>query len=70
MLRLAVPSQREKRAIRDFLRTIKTQRKSPAQMDTTDYLMSDPRNRELLLKAIEDLKSNPGIFIQRDLIEP
>ncbi|MCE7061034.1 hypothetical protein [Dyadobacter sp. CY343] len=70
MLRLAVPSQREKRAIRDFLRTIKTQKKSPAQMDTTDYLLSNPRNRELLLKAIEDLKSNPGIFIQRDLIEP
>lgn len=70
MLRLAVPSQREKRAIRNFLRTIKTPKQSPAQMDTTDYLMGDPRNRELLLKAIEDLKNNPGIFIQRDLIEP
>lgn len=37
-------------------------------MDTTDYLMSDPRNRELLLKAIEDVKN--GKFIFRDLIEP
>ncbi|KAA0991762.1 type II toxin-antitoxin system Phd/YefM family antitoxin [Dyadobacter aurulentus] len=68
MLRLAVPSQKEKRAIRNFLRTIKTQKESPAQMDTTDYLMSDPRNRELLLKAIDDVKN--GKFIFRDLIEP
>lgn len=63
-----MPHKREKRAIRDFLRTVKAQRTSPAQMDTTDYLMSDPRNRELLLKAIEDVEN--GKFIFRDLIEP
>ncbi|KQS31164.1 hypothetical protein ASG33_12550 [Dyadobacter sp. Leaf189] len=68
MLRLAVPAKREKRAIRNFLRTLKSQPKSSAQMDTTEYLMSDPRNRELLLKAIEDVEN--GKFIFRDLIEP
>jgi hypothetical protein len=68
MLRLAMPPKREKRAIRDFLRTLKAQKQSPAQMDTTDYLMSDPTNRKLLLKAIEDVKN--GKFIFRDLIEP
>ncbi|WP_031526735.1 hypothetical protein [Dyadobacter crusticola] len=70
MLRLAMPPKREKRAIREFLRTLKAQKQSPAQMDTTDYLLSDPTNKRLLLKAIEDLKNNPGCFIQRDLIEP
>ncbi|CAG5068331.1 hypothetical protein DYBT9623_01061 [Dyadobacter sp. CECT 9623] len=68
MIRLTMPPKRDRRAIRDFLRTARVQKKSPAQMDTTDYLMSDPRNRELLLKAIEDVKN--GKFIFRDLIEP
>jgi hypothetical protein len=69
MLRLAVPSRREKRTILNFLRILKPQKGESVPTDTTDYLMSSPVNKELLLKAIDDYENNRDVFIQRDLIE-
>lgn len=70
MLRLALSSSKEKRTILSVLRTPKSQKKRLSQMDTTEYLMSSPIDKEGLLKAMDDFENNRGIFIQRDLIEP
>jgi hypothetical protein len=69
MLRFTVSSEREKRAILSVLRSGKSRQANAAQMDTTDYLLSNPVNRELLLRAIEDVENHRNI-IHRDLIEP
>jgi hypothetical protein len=64
-----VPSNRGKRAILSFLRNLKSQKNGLVPMDTTEYLMSSPENRERLLKAIDDVNNGRNI-IYRDLIEP
>ena len=69
MLRLAVPNRREKRAILNFLRSVKISNGTLPFSDTTDYLMSNPLNKERLLRAVNDFENNRDIFIQRDLIE-
>jgi hypothetical protein len=68
MLRLALSTEREKRTILNFL-SRKAQKKKPVGMDTTDYLLSNPTDREGLLKAMDDFENNRNVFIQRDLIE-
>ncbi|MCE7071250.1 hypothetical protein LZG74_13105 [Dyadobacter sp. CY327] len=68
MLRLAVPSSKEKRTILNFL-SRKARKKAVAEMDATEYLMSNPVNRDYLLKAIDDVENGRNIFY-RDLIEP
>ena len=67
MLRLAVPNRREKRAILNFLRTVKSQRKLDIPEDTTEYLMRSP-NREHLLRAIENVENGRNI-VYHNLIE-
>ncbi|WAC09505.1 hypothetical protein [Dyadobacter pollutisoli] len=69
MLRLALATNRGKRTILSFLRNLKPQKKRFVPMDTTEYLMSSPENRDRLLKAIDDVKNGRNI-IYRDLIEP
>ncbi|WP_026628166.1 hypothetical protein [Dyadobacter alkalitolerans] len=69
MLRLAVSSSKGKRTILGFLRVLKSQTKLAPKMDTTEYLMSSPTDREGLLKAMDDFENNRDVFIQRNLIE-
>lgn len=67
MLRLAVPSGREKRAILNFLRYSKSQKKLDIPEDTTEYLMRGV-NGEQLLKAIKNIEEGKNI-VYHDLIE-
>lgn len=71
MLRPARPSgKRKNRVLLRFIRTLKIYRRRPwDKMDTTDYLMSSPANRESLLQAIYDIENNKNVLIYRDLIE-
>ncbi|MCF2487167.1 hypothetical protein [Dyadobacter sp. CY347] len=68
MLRLALSTEREKRTILNFL-SRKVRKKRAVEMDTTEYLMSNPVNREYLLQAIDDIENGRNI-IYRELIEP
>jgi hypothetical protein len=67
MLRLALSTEREKRTIQNLL-SRKARKKKHVEMDTTDYLLSNPVNREYLLRAIGDVENGRNI-IHRDLIE-
>lgn len=68
MLRLAVSTGKERRSILNFL-SRRVQKKKPVEMDTTDYLLSNPIDKERLLQAMDDFENNRSVFIQRDLIE-
>lgn len=68
MLRLALSTEREKRSILSFL-SRKARKKKSVEMDTTDYLMSNPADRDGLLKAMDDFENNRSVFIRKDLIE-
>ncbi|WAC09503.1 hypothetical protein [Dyadobacter pollutisoli] len=68
MLRLALATNRGKRSILNFL-SRRVQKKKPVEMDTTDYLLSSPIDRERLLQAMDDFENNRSVFVQRDLIE-
>ena len=68
MLRLALSTEKDKRSILHFLNR-KIREKKTVEMDTTDYLMRSPVNREQLLRAMHDFENNRSVFIQRDLIE-
>ncbi|TLU99326.1 hypothetical protein [Dyadobacter luticola] len=67
MLRQAVPSGREKRAILHLLRTIKSQRKLDIPEDTTEYLMRGINGKKLM-EAIRDIEEGRNI-VYHDLIE-
>lgn len=68
MLRLALSTEKDKRSILHFLNR-KIRKKKAVEMDTMEYLMSSPVNREYLLQAIDDVENGRNI-IYRDLIEP
>ena len=68
MLRLALSTGREKRSILNFL-SRKVRKSRTVGMDTTDILLSNPIDREGLLKAMDDFENNRNVFIQRDLIQ-
>jgi hypothetical protein len=67
MLRLALATEREKRSILNFL-SRKTQKRKAVEMDTTDYLLRNPVNRERLLQAMEDIENRRNL-VYHDLIE-
>ena len=68
MLRLALSTEREKRTLLNFL-SRKARKKKAVEMDATEYLLSNPLDREGLLKAMNDFENKRSVFIQRDLIE-
>lgn len=68
MLRLALSTEREKRSILNFL-SRKARKKRSVEMDATDYLLSNPVDRDGLLKAMDDFENNRSVFVQKDLIE-